>query len=32
MIKYTIGEAKDLIMNYIQLPAKEGYESAKHQL
>ena len=32
LIKYTIGEAKDLIMNYIQLPAKEGYESAKHQL
>ena len=32
MIKYTTGEVKDLIKNYIQLPAKDGYEAAKNQL
>ena len=32
LIKYTTDEVKELIMNYIQLPAKDGYESAKHQL
>ena len=29
LIKYTKGEVKDLIKNYIQLPAKDGYEAAK---
>ena len=32
LIKYTTGEVKDLIKNYIQLPAKDGYEAAKNQL
>ena len=32
MIKYTTGEVKDLIKNYIQLPAKDGHEAAKNQL
>ena len=32
LIKYTTGEVKDLIKNYIQLPAKEGYETARNQL
>ena len=32
LIKYTTGEVKDLIKNYIQLPAKDGYEAVKNQL
>ena len=32
LIKYTTGEVKDLIKNYIQLPAKDGYEAAKNLL
>ena len=32
LIKYTTGEVKDLIKNYIQLPAKDGYKAAKNQL
>ena len=32
LIKYTTGEVKDLIKNYIQLPAKDGHEAAKNQL
>ena len=32
LIKYTTGELKDVIKNYIQLPAKDGYEAAKNQL
>ena len=32
LIKSTKGEVKDLIKNYIQLPAKDGYEAAKNQL
>ena len=32
LIKYTTGEMKGLIKNYIQLPAKDGYEAAKNQL
>ena len=32
LIKYTTGEVKDLIKNYIQLPAKDRYEAAKNQL
>ena len=31
-IKYTTGEMKDFIKNYIQLPAEDGYEAAKNQL
>ena len=29
LIRYTTGEVKDLMKNYIQLPAKDGYEAAK---
>ena len=29
LIKYTTGDMKDLIKNYIQLPAKDSYEAAK---
>ena len=32
MIKYATGEVKDLIKNYIQFPAKDGYEATKNQL
>ena len=32
MIKYTTGEVKDQVKNYIQLPVKDGYEAAKNQL
>ena len=32
LIKYTTGEVKDFIKNFIQLPAKDGYEAAKNQL
>ena len=31
-IKYTTSEVKGLTKNYIQLPAKNGYEAAKNQL
>ena len=27
-----MGEVKDLMKNYIQLPAKDGYETVKNQL
>ena len=32
MIKHMTGKVKDLIKNYIQLPAKDGYKAAKNQL
>ena len=32
LIKYTKGEAKDMIKNCIQLPAKIGYDNAKAML
>ena len=32
LIKCTAGEVKNLIKNYIQFPAKDGYEAAKNQL
>ena len=32
MIKHMAGKVKDLIKNYIQLPAKDGYKAAKNQV
>ena len=35
LIKYTTGEVKEMVKNCIQLPPKEGYETAEqmmHQL
>ena len=29
LIKYTTGEVKEMVKNYIQLPPKEEYETAK---
>ena len=31
-INYTTGEVKNLIYNYIQFPAKDGYDAAKNKL
>ena len=32
MIKYTKGDAKDMVKNCIQLPPKDGFKTAKHLL
>ena len=32
LIKYTIGEVKEMLKNCIQLPPKEGYETAKQMM
>ena len=32
LIKYTIGEVKEMLKNCIQLPPKEGYETAKQMV
>ena len=32
LIKYTTGEVKEMVKNYIQLPPKEGYETAKQMM
>ena len=32
LIKYTTGEVKEMVTNCIQLPPKEGYETAKQMM
>ena len=32
LIKYTTGEVKEMVKNYVQLPPKEGYETAKQMM
>ena len=32
LIKYTTGEVKEMVKSYIQLPPKEGYETAKQMM
>ena len=32
LIKYTTGDAKELIKHYVQLPSNEGFKNAKYLL
>ena len=32
LIKYTVGDGRDLIKHWIQLPSNEGFTQAKHLL